>query len=372
MEESKDIEYIPVSDLKLDPDNPRLPEDADVSSQAALMMQFYRDYALDELAASYVANGFFPSEHLLILKDGTVLEGNRRLAALKFLLHDDDAAKAGLSEYSTDMPFSQQDKEKLSQVPVLKVDDRDEIWAYLGYRHISGPKEWSPAAKARFVSKRVDEIAKDDPDDCFKTTGKEVGSNALGVRNDYIHYGLLRMARDEYGLYKQAVYILNNRFGVWARLLNNQAIFGYIGFQPASKTYHEINSAFSDLDKDMLLLLMSDLCPRENEGPLLSDSRQASSYAAIIQNADALSILRQTGDFESALMIAQGSSVLVRLRKVQMLLETVDNDLDNGISIEEESLELCKKLRRVLAGIEAKAEELLEEEVIAQEPVDDN
>lgn len=367
----REITSWPVSDLKLDPENPRLPEDVDTTSQATILERFYKDYALDELAASYVVNGFFPSEHLLILEDGTVLEGNRRLAALKFLLHDKDAIAAEIGEYDSDEPFSDEDKEQLRKVPVLVVEDRDDVWAYLGYRHISGTKEWSPAAKARFISRRVDKAAQDDPDDCFKMVGKEVGSNARGACNNYIHYGILRAARDEYGLYREASQILSERFGVWSRLLNSSAVFDYIGFSPKSKTYREINDAFENLDEKNLRLLMKDMTPDAAGRRLLHDSRQATPYATILQNPEALKLLRETGDFDSALMVAQGSPISVRLQKVETLVSMINRDLDNGVPIESDSLALVEKLSRILAGIKLKVELALNEESTMQGDADD-
>lgn len=362
----REIVQVPVSSLRLDPENPRLPEGADVSSQAALMNLFYDNYVLDELASSYVANGFFPSEHLLALRDGTVLEGNRRLAALKFLLYDDDAEEADLPEYQTDEEFSTESRKALEEVPVLFVDSRDEVWAYLGFRHISGPKEWSPAAKARYVSMRIDQIAKKDPQNCFKIVGKEIGSNAAGASNMYIQYAVLRAARDDYGLYKEATYISDKRFGVWERLLHNKAIYNYIGFNIEKKSYQLIKDAVEELNEENLSLLMRDMVPGEAGAPLLNDSRRATSYATIVQSPAAIKLLRETGDYESALLIAQGSSVNVRLRKVSVALDLIESDLDNETPVDDETVELVKRLSKKLVGIKAKVEYSLNEKAAAE------
>lgn len=356
---AREIVKVPVENLRLDAENPRLDENLEAFSQADLMNVFYDNYVLNELAASYIANGFFPSEHLLALEDGTVLEGNRRLAALKFLLHDDDAREAGLPEYETDEEFTKADLDALKTVPVLYVDDREEVWAYLGFRHISGPKEWSPAAKARYVSGRVDEVAKSHPDDCFKIVGKEIGSNAAGARNMFIHYTILRAAREEYGLYKEAVHIFDKRFGVWERLLNNKIIYEYIGFDFENKSYLQIRNSLEGLDQVNLALLVHDLVPDEAGFVLLKDSRQATSYATIISNPTATTMLRETRDFESALLIAEGSSVNVRLRKISSLLDLVDSDLDNETPVDEETRAMVKRINTKLVGIKAKVDDAL-------------
>ena len=55
-------------------------------------MELMRDWALDELATSFLESGFWPHEALLVVKEEiygenqlVVVEGNRRLAALKYL-----------------------------------------------------------------------------------------------------------------------------------------------------------------------------------------------------------------------------------------------------------------------------------------------
>lgn len=364
---NQDIQMKQISELRLDPDNPRLPEGADTSTQAAILKLFYEDYVLDELAASYIANGFFPTEQLLVLSDGTVLEGNRRLAGLKFLLHDEDAIEAGLPEYETDEPFSDQRRESLYSVPVLVVEDRDDIWAYLGYRHISGPKEWSPAAKARYISKRIDEVAKENPYECFKIVGKEIGSNARGARNAYIQYAILATARDEHGLYKDATNILKNRFGVWSRLTNNNNIFEYINFSVKDRSYEAIQDALLDLNVANLESLIRDMIPQDGQPALLNDSRRASSYASIITNETALRVLRNTYDYEAASMIAQGSSVNSRLRKIYSMLDVVDADINGSMAVDQDTLDLLKTIQMRIVGLKATVEYSLTENATREE-----
>jgi len=88
------LQYAKLEDLYLDPMNPRLgrnitgpnlPQDA--------VMEIMRDWTLDELAISFLeGGGFWPQEALLVTEEKlyrnnclVVIEGNRRLAALKYL-----------------------------------------------------------------------------------------------------------------------------------------------------------------------------------------------------------------------------------------------------------------------------------------------
>ncbi len=83
--------------LDLDPQNPRLPEEIAGKPPSTLLRYFYDHMVLEELAQSFVDNGFFMHEPLIIMPTPkktsryTVLEGNRRLAALMILHGRSDA-----------------------------------------------------------------------------------------------------------------------------------------------------------------------------------------------------------------------------------------------------------------------------------------
>src|SRR4051812_15470247 len=82
------VKRIAVSDLMLDPLNPRLIV-AEGAGEAELIAKLYEEESLDELYPSFVENGYFEEEPLVVVPDGkkfVVVEGNRRLATLKLLL----------------------------------------------------------------------------------------------------------------------------------------------------------------------------------------------------------------------------------------------------------------------------------------------
>ncbi len=87
------ISFVEPGELRLDPENPRLPEEVIGESQSAILRYLFDNAVLDELATSYTNNGFFEHEPLMVARDDhhyVVLEGNRRLAALKILLQDEE------------------------------------------------------------------------------------------------------------------------------------------------------------------------------------------------------------------------------------------------------------------------------------------
>ena len=94
---------VPVELLRLDPGNPRLIGDGNDITEEAIIARLYRAAELNELLESISTNGYLDIEPLVVMEDPDpdggrliVLEGNRRLAALR-LLREPDLAGAILS-----------------------------------------------------------------------------------------------------------------------------------------------------------------------------------------------------------------------------------------------------------------------------------
>jgi len=142
-----------VSKLNFDRENPRLVEfDLGTSSTDEDILGILIE-AMDvrELVMSMASSGFFAHEPLIAIPDGdvyTVIEGNRRLAALKLLLDPSlsDRVNFDCGEVSEDILQS------LREVPV-QVTTRLESWQYLGFKHVNGPARWGSYAKAQYVAR---------------------------------------------------------------------------------------------------------------------------------------------------------------------------------------------------------------------------
>ena len=175
---------IPVELLNLDQDNPRLARDGKGSTQLDLLNILYSDFDIDEIAYSMAENGYFDEEPIVVvplklpkglklptdiegqqktlqeLVDSksitfTVVEGNRRTAALKILTDQSSRRQVGVDE---DFPrASAKALQDLKVVPAIFYTNRQDVTAYLGVRHISGSKKWDFYPRVFYVSKRIEE-----------------------------------------------------------------------------------------------------------------------------------------------------------------------------------------------------------------------
>lgn len=148
-----------VKSLQLDGLNPRLPEDTGRSPREIIQHLFDNDKAL-ELAASIATRGFFPNEPLLAIEEGgrtTVVEGNRRLAALKALLDPtlvDGPDRKTLEKLKTKLGTDG----AVRSVPVTTAPNRRATDPQIAGRHVGTPVlAWEAENRARFILAKLAE-----------------------------------------------------------------------------------------------------------------------------------------------------------------------------------------------------------------------
>ncbi len=86
-----------------------------------------------------------------------ILEGNRRLAAVKCLTDPTIVSHLGLVNKNI-FSISSIDKQSLEELPVIFVSNRKEAWKFIGFKHINGPAKWGSYAKAKYISEIKNEF----------------------------------------------------------------------------------------------------------------------------------------------------------------------------------------------------------------------
>lgn len=158
-----EIREIRLSRLRLDPINPRLDDGTESQRQALTAMMEAQGTKLIALARDISKQGLSPIERFLVVasddepSDYVVLEGNRRLTALKLLLNPDLAdptlgksAVRTLQELAKDLPIKAS-----TPVDCAIVESRDEALHWLRLRHGvgldgAGAERWGTPEQERF------------------------------------------------------------------------------------------------------------------------------------------------------------------------------------------------------------------------------
>ena len=140
--------------LNIDFKNPRL---AEFNLKGANINEVYKllwdEMALEEIVISITAHGFFQTEPLLVVeedKQKIVIEGNRRLSAVKIIL--DTQLSHDILPEKISGKISAQLRKELEVLPVLELGSREDAWRFIGFKHINGAAKWNSFAKAIYIA----------------------------------------------------------------------------------------------------------------------------------------------------------------------------------------------------------------------------
>lgn len=286
------IEYSDLDSLYLDPDNPRLGRDfTHQEKKQSAILEEMKDWALEELAVSFMESGFWPHEAVLAMEQTlygkkrlVVIEGNRRIAALKLLQDARDgrpvSKKWGEIAKSGPIPPNLFD-----QIPFIRIDSRADADAFLGFRHVTGIKEWKPAEKAEFIAHLIE-----DKRLSYDEVMRMIGSKTATVRQNYISYRLLLQMK---GAEEIAADKVEERFSVLYLSLRSSGVRRYLDIDiMASPKAAKLPVPKSRLDALARFALW--LFGSEDVDPIISDSRQVDKFGVALGNDKAVAYLERT------------------------------------------------------------------------------
>lgn len=151
---------ISVASLHLDSKNPRLGRGMDGASPRDLIQYLFEHDKAIEVVESIVSRGFFPNEPLLAIKEKdkfVVVEGNRRLAALKVL------REPGLLEGTAGRQVERlarriHDLSSIAKVPVIIAPNRRATDRQVAGKHVGTPVlPWQAENRANFILEKLEE-----------------------------------------------------------------------------------------------------------------------------------------------------------------------------------------------------------------------
>lgn len=298
-------ELIKTSDLHFDRQNPRLAEYGILpdTTEEEILKVLWDEMDVMELVQSICASGFFRHEVLVVTEETEkliVIEGNRRLAALKVILDAELARKHGWK-----IPLvSQTVVETLGSVPCFR-STRDAAWTYLGFKHVNGPAKWSSYAKAAYIARVHREFRIP-----LTTIASQIGDRHQTVQR--LYRGLIVLEQAE----KTGVYDRNDRWN--SRLffshlytgLDREGIRNFLQLLPREDESTEPVSRerLKELGEFCVWLYGS----RKNKfPPLISNQNPDLKHLdAVVANREALSELRATRNLDMAYELSRPSGAV--------------------------------------------------------------
>lgn len=358
-------EVVEVNKLFFDPLNPRLPQRLiGLNDHNKIIDYLLRTGNLTELMKSIAETGYSNAEPLLVIRKDEnnyiVVEGNRRLAALK-LLEDPSLAKVRISSV---MEIVEEAKHTPDRVPVILYEKREDILDYLGYRHITGVKDWGALEKARYLDQLYHlHIEENGRDKIYTVLAKMIGSRAYYVMKLHHALKLYKLANDR-AYFGADIDEEDISFSLLTTALGYTSIVDYI--ELIDETDNVPFSVNEEKFKDIFFWIF------HKEKRLIHDSREISDLSEIVKVQDAVEQVKKGASIEEAILFTDSPNVafINMLNIARQQLKTAKNSIEKLSSIPDGSLDILDdidKLRKsILGAMQANFEdeqELSEEDI---------
>lgn len=299
------VSFIKTKDLRFDPKNPRFYRLNDASKDSEVIEEMLDEEGVQDLMLSIGQKGYFEGEPLIVVsKTGAapfiVVEGNRRLAAVKLLNQQLLPPK----RRSTSIKQIRDEAEAQNfpvELPCLIYSDRKEVLRYLGYRHITGIKEWDSLSKAKYLSELREEFYKNlDLPKQMKALANDIGS-----RSDYVSQLLtalsLYITASEKKFFNLPIREEDIEFSYITTALNYSSICVWLGLDSKGDVEME------GLKAENLKKAFSWFFAKDQDGfTVIGETRQLAEFASIVKSRDAIKVLERSKKLEEAYLYTDG------------------------------------------------------------------
>lgn len=352
------IVEIDTKKLDFDPQNPRFFRLNDASNAATVIEEMLDDESVHDLMLSIGQQGYFPGEPLLAVKTNgnyIVVEGNRRLAAVKLLngdLHPPKRKLKGVQEIIEDTTH------KPKKLPCIIYENREDVLRYIGYRHITGVKEWDSLSKAKYLKELSDTFyANESKEKVLKNLAREIGSKPHYVATLLTALNLYEVAHDN-DFFDLPMKAADVEFSYITTALGYSKITNWLGLQD-KKDFLDPN-----LNEDNLKRLFSWFFVPDQQGrTIIGESRRIKDIAAVVEKPEAVEVLMRSSNLDEAYLYTSGerealdkalSAASVKLRVVwDMLLKAKELTLEH----EETASEIFEMSKNIRNQIRSKRED---------------
>ena len=342
------IEQMAVSDLMFDFKNPRLPESGltNSSTETDVIAELWKKMDVRELMMSIAASGFFRHEPLIVAQEdgkNVVIEGNRRLAAVKILTDPAVAADLG-----GDVPsISEAAKDALRELPVI-FGTRAEAWHHLGFKHVNGPAMWSSYAKARYVAEVHRNIGV-----TLEDIAKQIGDTHRTVQRLFRGLMVIEQAERMQVFHREDRWRNHFSFSHLYTGLNYPGIGEFIGLDP--ETIGERDPVPPEKKKQLGELFLWIYGSKRQKTPPVIETQNPHlrQLESVVSSREALAALRDSNNLEVAFEVSRPSSTVFEesllaskrsLQKARGLLSTGYDGSEQLLRIADSVAELANDL----------------------------
>lgn len=285
---------VKLRNLRLDPDNPRIPEAHRGKPTSELAPLIEMGYEAFPVAQSIAELGFFNAEPLIVIpsdgQDDTwiVVEGNRRLTALLGLA--DSQIRSSFPSPGRWEALANKRTVSLDQeIPVVAHNSRQTTHAEVARQHVVGKLPWRPYMQAKWIAARVAEGKS------IQEVADLIGITKSKAADLYRDQAVLEQAQSMGLDTSQA----EEAFSLLTVALGTTKIRNHIGAPLGSQLKLGVPPVPEDKKAELEEVIQWIFGDEDNE-PKITDSRKISMLGNVIANDVGLDALRAGKTLEEA------------------------------------------------------------------------
>jgi hypothetical protein len=287
----EDQAFVEPSALKFDRENPRF-LDPRAMTEEDIIQWLYDQADVDELIQSILSAGYIDFEPMIVRrKDNTVLEGNRRLAALRLI------ADAGLRQkLKITLPAIAGAKPLPARVRIRWVDTRSQARDFIGFKHINGPFKWDALAKAKYAAQWLEEGGD------ISAISRTLGDNHNTVRRLVNGWYVLQQAIAD-GFDLAQISKKNFAFSHLYTALTRASVRDYLGLSSEDLSSTPQKNPLAAAHREDLQRLMSWLYGQEQKGEVTliqSQNPNLNELSKVLGNPEAKRMLMANRNLQTA------------------------------------------------------------------------
>lgn len=318
-----EIEYKGAEQLAFDYSNPRMVEYnfSEEATEKQVINTFWDEMATEELVMSILAHGFFQHEPLYVIKDlrsdrYIVVEGNRRLAAVKSILNPNIIDNDKMEKFKAKItPAITQQLQ--THIPVLILQDREDAWRYIGFKHVNGAAKWGSYAKAQYIATVKNSFGKS-----LSEIAEQIGDANNMVKKLYQGLILLDQADKKTDFNKNDSYAKHIYFSHLYTAISYENFRSYLGLNADFEDENPVPSAkLKNLEQVMFWLYGSST---KKIVPIIqSQNPDLRKLMEVLGNKEATEYLKLNNDLSIAFDVCKGGSTVLyeALIKAKIALE---------------------------------------------------
>jgi hypothetical protein len=294
------IQNIDINKLEFDTHNPRLVEfdhQGNVGEEK-LVEILCRVMSVEEIILSLHHSGYFKNDPLIAIPNKDkyiVIEGNRRLAAIKVITQYEKYKKF----YPTILPPPTEEVvSRLQKIPVVIEQSRENAWQFIGFKHVNGASKWNSYAKAEYIAQVHNQF-----NVSLTDIGLQIGDTNKTVQRLYQSLMVIDQAENKKVFNKSDINAPRLYFSHLYTGLQYEGIREYIGLKEAEAETKEPVSNINELGE--VLEYMYGSKKKGIKSVIVSQNPDLRYFDAVIKSPQARSALRATNDLYTAYEISQ-------------------------------------------------------------------